>query len=67
LKLMKQFENRMNQKFDKLLEGMDAMVGELADQRIERKAVSITLDVHKDRPGKLEQRTFGYRVRDKEE
>jgi hypothetical protein len=46
---------------------MDAMAGGLADLRIEMKAVSRTLDIHNERLGKLEERIFGYRVRDKEE
>jgi hypothetical protein len=64
---MDQMEARMNQKFDKIIERMDVMAGELANQRIEWKAISKTLDVHNDRLGKLEQHCFGFRVMEKEE
>ena len=56
----------MNAKFNMLLEGMDNQAGQMNDLIIEMKAVSKTLDIHNERLGNLEERNFGYRVRDKE-
>ena len=57
--------DRLDGKMDMILEGMDAQTQQLDIIRTDMKAIGGTLDLHERRLGDLEQRTFGYRVRDK--
>ena len=50
-----------------ILEGMDAEAKELEIARLERTAISRTLDRHEQNITKLEQNRTGYRINDKEE
>jgi hypothetical protein len=58
---------RVEDKVSQLINGIDHLTKEVDDFRVEMKATSYTIDSHEARIGVLEQRTFGYRVRDKEE
>jgi hypothetical protein len=58
---------RVEEKVNRLLEGIDHLTKEVDDLRIEKQSISYTLDNHEQRLAGLEERTFGYRVRDKEE
>ena len=58
---------RLDNKIDMILEGMDAQTQQLDIIRIDMKAMGGTLDMHERRLGNLEERTFGYRVRDKDD
>ena len=50
-----------------ILEGQDALAKQLDIIRTDMKAIGGTLDLNERRLGNLEQRTFGYRVRDKDD
>ena len=56
--------NRIDNKMNLLLEGMDAQAKQLNDMSIDLKAVSRTLDVHEDRLAGLEEHNFGACVRE---
>lgn len=56
---------RVEEKISRLIDGVDHQAKEIDDFRIEKKAISYTLDVHEQRLAALEERTFGRRVRDK--
>lgn len=58
---------RIDRNVGLILEGMDAMAQEQEINRMERTAVSKTLDVYNVRLGDLEEHAFGSRVRDKED
>ena len=62
-----QFRTEVRQKFDQVLEGMDAQAGQLDMLRTELASQSHTLDVYNIRIGNLEEAVFGKRVRDEEE
>jgi hypothetical protein len=55
---------KVDEKINRLLEGIDHQAKEIDDFRIEKKAISYTLDVHEERIGVLEERNLGYRVRE---
>ena len=50
-----------------ILEGQDALAKQLDVIRTDMKAIGATLDLHERRLGDLEQRTFGYQVRDNDD
>ncbi len=58
---------RIDDKVDLILEGMDAQAQQLDILRTDMKAVSGTLDFHEGRLGSLEEHNFGRRVRDDKE
>lgn len=62
-----QFRTEVRQKFDQVLEGMDAQAGQLDILRTELASQSHTLDVYNVRIGNLEEAVFGKRVRDENE
>ncbi len=62
-----QFRTEVRQKFDQVLEGMDAQAGQLDMLRTELASQSHTLDVYNVRIGDLEEGFLGKRVRDEEE
>ncbi len=51
----------------RILEGMDAQAQQLDILRTDMKAVSGTLDLHKERLGSLEEHNFGRRIRENKE
>jgi hypothetical protein len=55
---------RVEEKVNRLLEGIDHLTKEGDDLRIEKQSISYTLDNHEQRLAGLEERTFGYRVRE---
>ena len=67
LKADKADVERLDNKINMILEGMDAQIQQLDIIRIDMKAIGGTLDMHERRLGNLEERTFGYRVRDKDD
>ena len=62
-----QFRTEVRQKFDQVLEGMDAQAGQLDMLRTELASQSHTLDCYNVRIGDLEEGFLGKRVRDEEE
>ncbi len=58
------FRIETNQKFDRILEGMDAQAAQLDILRTELASQSHTLDLYNVRIGDLEETVFGKRVRD---
>jgi len=62
-----QFRTEVRQKFDQVLEGMDAQAGQLDMLRTELASQSHTLDVYNVRIGDLEEGFLGKRVRDENE
>jgi hypothetical protein len=58
---------RVEDKVNQLINGIDHLTKEVDDFRVDMKATSYTIDNHEERLGTLEQHTLGYRVRDKEE
>ena len=58
---------RIDNKVDMIIEVLDAQTQQLDIIRTDMKAIGGTLDLHERRLSDLEQRTFGYRVRDKDD
>ncbi len=58
---------RLEEKMDYVINALDAQTKKIDDMLIEQKAQLYTLDVYNQRIGDLEEKVFGYRVRDKED